>query len=122
MHSSVHLYDEEPPKLSASQRRRLRRKKTQLLKTLGVIESSKEAAVSEEQFVSKEIVSPPKKPVAEPRKEIARPSDSYSSLPDLVGFPKSGTRIAYKILEMTAEYQPQISAFKVRERQRFNPF
>ena len=36
----------------------------------------------------------------------------HGKLPDLSGHPRKGMKIAYKTLEMTADYQPVISDFK----------
>lgn len=124
--STVNLYDDaQPPKLTAAQRRRLRRKKgkeaqkAQQAPTQDQLDSFIEdiTPMFEEEQPAAEAVrnSPipaPSKPESTITSRIQAESVIHEALPDLTGHPRKGMKIAYKTLELTTDYQPVISDVK----------
>lgn len=88
--STVRLYDDEPQKevLSASQKRRLRRKKAAIYKTLESLTEIKDDDSKE--------------------KDDQGTVSYITSIADL----RDGMKIAYQILEMSQNYQPEISKYR----------
>jgi hypothetical protein len=106
IYSSVHVHDEEQPQISASQKRRLRRKRAKLLSQQAKqqpVETKTSPLVEQEE--------------AEPEVKVI----DYAKLPKLVGFPRQGMKIAFTMLEMSKDYQPVISDYKVGEVLLINP-
>ena len=108
--STVRLYDDEPcaQNLSASQKRRIRRKKAQIYKTLESLND----------FNDKDDGGIPKEQGLELKQSITNISQNnnnrgsgitgITNISELI----PGKKIAYQILEMSFSYQPEISGYK----------
>jgi hypothetical protein len=105
--TSASVYDDKEPQLSASQKRRLRRKKAKLI------------SQQSKQPLTESLIIPTEEPKAKALEETA--VINYSKLPNLVGIPRQGMKIAFKTLEMSKDYQPVISDYKIAEVLLINP-
>jgi hypothetical protein len=97
--STVRLYDDEPQKevLSPAQKRRLRRKKAAIYKTLESLsgDNNEQSKIVDDQ-------------VTQISKNGFEKYPNISSISEI----RKGMKVAYQILEMSKHYQPEISSFR----------